>query len=63
MPQHKGGKKGKGRKSARNKASGKYAKQKTRTTLNKAKAYKEHLARFPNDKENAARFKEKGVTR
>ena len=42
---------GSDKKSSRNKASGRYSRQKTRTTQNKARAWKKHLANHPNDKQ------------
>lgn len=53
----------KGRQSSRNKARGKYAAQKIRTTMNKAKAYRDHLEKHPDDKKNKKIFIDKGVSK
>ena len=52
MPQHKGGKKGKDRRSYHNKLIGKYSRQRLRTEQNKKKRRKLHLKNNPNDLQN-----------
>jgi len=39
------------RKRSRNITKGKYTRQRIRTTMNKARAWKRHLANHPNDKQ------------
>jgi hypothetical protein len=48
-PKNAGLNKGKSRRKAHHERTGKYSKQRRRTTINKAKAQKTHIANNPND--------------